>query len=1206
MKINLKSLVQIMIILGMCLSLLGSFNLPVQAQSALDGFNPNANDSVRALFVQEDGKILVGGDFTQIGGSAQNRIARLNPDGQLDTSFNASVNEISVNSLAVQPDGEILIGGLFSQVDGQQHANIARLHNSGELDTSFTSQTDLHIYAIVIQPDGKILIGGAFSEVNGESRNRIARLNPDGSLDEGFNPNVIAENDPNNEYYGGMVNAMVLQSDGKILVGGLFTQIGGQHCKDIARLNPDGTLDTIFNPDLQSIDPEYPSSVRALAVQADGKILLGGKFDTVNGALNKNLARLNHDGSLDISFAPNPNNLVDTVMVEPDGKILLGGAFSQVESITRNYIARLNFDGSLDEDFNPNADNPVVALALQSDGKILAGGFFTHIGDVERSRIARLYPDGGLDADLNPGADAAVMALALQADGKILLGGYFTQVGGMGRNHLARLNPDGSLDIDFNPDVDGVVYAIAVQPDGKVIIGGNFTHVNGVERSNIARLSCEGSLEETFNPGAGGNVFALAIQPDRKILVGGGFTLLGGETRNHIGRLESDGSLDDTFAPNIDSTVYTLALHLENKILVGGYFTTVEGQTRNHIARLNANGSLDTGFAPDADGPVYALAVQADHKVLIGGNFYLVDGIQHSYIARLNQEGDLDDAFNPGIASGDVYSIALQSDGKILVGGFFLSVGGQSRKRIARLAQNGDLDQDFNPGADNTVRAIALQPDGKIVMGGAFTEVDGQPRDHIARLSNNIPAQQAFSVDPLGREITWQLSGSSPELWRVIFEYSYNGIDFYSLGEGTRTLDGWHLDGQRLPKEQDLWVRAKGFYSTGFYNSSGSVLESTYYVFAPVVTYYAKPQSAGTSDCLSWEDACDLVEALAVSSSGDEIWVAEGVHYPGSAPENWFNLFSGVAVLGGFIGVETASVERDWQAHPTILSGDVGRDDDNADGNFIAETTDDIRGENAYHVVTAINGISNTTRLDGFIITGGMANHQGDNCGGGMYNDYMSGPTLTNLVFIGNKGEIGGGICNDLYCGPELTNVSFINNQAVNGGGMYNYYMSGPKLTNVTFSNNAATNAGGGIGNFSTSTPKLKNVIMWGNDAPTGMEIYNGSFCDTWIFFSDVQGCGGSSAWNVACGTDYGGNIDADPLFIDAANGDLRLGLHSPAIDAGDNSAVPAEILTDLAGNPRFVDIPLVLDTGSGTSPIVDIGAYECQYFGIHLPLMLK
>ena len=168
---------------------------------------------------------------------------------------------------------------------------------------------------------------------------------------------------------------------------------------------------------------------------------------------------------------------------------------------------------------------------------------------------------------------------------------------------------------------------------------------------------------------------------------------------------------------------------------------------------------------------------------------------------------------------------------------------------------------------------------------------------------------------------------------------------------------------------------------------------------------------------------------------------------------------------------------------------------------------------------------------------------------------------------------------------------------------MYNG-SSSPTLTNVTFSGNTA-NIGGGMF-ISDSSLTLTNVILWGDSAPTGSEIFNNSSTTT-IAYSDIQGCGGSgSGWITGCGTDGGGNIDTDPLFVDASASNLRLQLISPAIDAGNNAAVPASVTTDLDGKPRFVDIPTVTDTGSGTPPIVDMGAYEAEFNLIILPLILS
>lgn len=244
-------------------------------------------------------------------------------------------------------------------------------------------------------------------------------------------------------------------------------------------------------------------------------------------------------------------------------------------------------------------------------------------------------------------------------------------------------------------------------------------------------------------------------------------------------------------------------------------------------------------------------------------------------------------------------------------------------------------------------------------------------------------------------------------------------------------------------------------------------------------------------------------------------------------------------------------------------------------------------------------------------------NEAGYGAGGAMGNDDSS-PTLINVTFSGNQAPYGGGMRNR-GGSPTLVNVSFTGNTALfRGGGMYNGDSS-PTLTNVTFSGNSATDYGGGMYNYA-GNQTLSNCLLWGNSAPDGPQIH-GVNADPSISYSLVEGSGGSGPdWDSSLGADGGGNIDADPLFVDAANGDLHLQLTSPAIDAGDNSALPAdtadldgdgdifEVLPfDLDGYARCVDMPGAADTGAGSAPIVDIGAFEAQCPSrIYLPLLLK
>ncbi|MEP7338784.1 MAG: putative Ig domain-containing protein [Acidobacteriota bacterium] len=525
------------------------------------------------------------------------------------------------------------------------------------------------------------------------------------------------------------VLAIGVQADGKILIGGFFTTVSGQTRNHIARLNVDGTLDTGFNPNADN-------DVRALAVQDDGKILVGGNFTTISGQTRNRIARINTDGTLDTGFNPDADSTVFALAVQQNDKILIGGGFTTIGGQTRNHIARLNTDGTLDAGFNPDANNDVRALVVEADGQILLGGSFSTVGGQTRNCIARLNTDGTLDAGFNPNADNSVFALAVQADGKILAGGSFTTVSGQTHNRIARINTDGTIDAGFNSDANNTVFALAIQADGKILAGGAFTYLSGDGQNRIARLNVDGTLDADIGPDADNDVLALAVQGDGKILAGGNFSTIGGQTRNFIARLFSNGLVEMDTNPGADNDIFALAVQANGQVIVGGDFTDIGGFGRNRLTRLNLDGTIDSDFNPNANGTVLALAVQPDGKILVGGDFTNIAGEAHGFIARIDENGTADPSFGAN-ADNTVQSIVVQADGKILVGGNFTSISGADRSRIVRLNTDGSLDGEFNSAANSDVHAIAIQPDGKIVIGGFFTAAGGEARNRIARLNTD-------------------------------------------------------------------------------------------------------------------------------------------------------------------------------------------------------------------------------------------------------------------------------------------------------------------------------------------------------------------------------------------------------------------------------------------------------------------------------------
>ena len=368
------------------------------------------------------------------------------------------------------------------------------------------------------------------------------------TVDTGFNPPLNV---------GAQVYAVALQTNGQILIGGQFSSIGGTNVANIARLNADGRLDPNFDPGTAA-DIGY---VSAIAVQPDGKVVIGGSFFSSTSAAPGNLARLNADGSVDPGFDPGfyCDNAVNAVVVQPDGKILFGGAFQTVDSFVRRNIARVQTNGTVDAMFDAcvasSSGAGATGLVLLPEEEILASGTFTFTVGVSREGIALL---GGCMAGMcgnvetnyapQPGMDAnkSAYAVARRSNGNALLAGDFRFYHNEARGGIVELTTNGVPASSFNPGVginDGAtIYTMAIQDDDRVIVGGNFVFYNGQLRYRFARINPDGSLDGSFDPGTGANdsVSAIVLQPDRKILVAGKFSSFNGATRKGIVRLYGD------------------------------------------------------------------------------------------------------------------------------------------------------------------------------------------------------------------------------------------------------------------------------------------------------------------------------------------------------------------------------------------------------------------------------------------------------------------------------------------------------------------------------------------------------------------------------------------------------------------------------------------------------------------------------------------
>ncbi|MDF2189879.1 delta-60 repeat domain-containing protein [Paraflavitalea sp. CAU 1676] len=382
-------------------------------------------------------------------------------------------------------------------------------------------------------------------------------------------------------------------------------------------------------------DTTANSSVRCIAIQADQKIIFFGDNTFYNGywPLGNGMpinygGRLNMDGSWDASFQGiTLDGRVDDVQIQDwDQKVLIGGSFTQVNGIPRSGIARLNTDGTVDMSFNPgtgisgrwDGDLRVWSIqvknaALPADRRIYIGGHFeyyngTYVG--LRGGVARLLENGSKDMAYDPQVTNGVVYCILldQATDQLYVGGDFWKVAGADKIRFARLNSNGSLDNaytigNFWDFPDGTLTSMTLTPSGKLLIGGYFTSIKGFTRRGLCRMNLDGTVDASFNMGRGfenggsaldngTEVRTVLTLKDGSIIAGGNFTKYNGVSCPYIVKLEEDGRIDTdtTFGTGFNEWVTDLKVQnyagVESRLVVGGFFTRYQGFYQGAIMRL--------------------------------------------------------------------------------------------------------------------------------------------------------------------------------------------------------------------------------------------------------------------------------------------------------------------------------------------------------------------------------------------------------------------------------------------------------------------------------------------------------------------------------------------------------------------------------------------------------------------------------------------
>ncbi|RZK62054.1 MAG: hypothetical protein EOO59_03570, partial [Hymenobacter sp.] len=494
------------------------------------------------------------------GGITRNGLLRLNADGTADATFDPGTGPSSVTSYngidyaLPLPNGQVLVGGFFDHFNGVAAPNLVRLNANGSVDTSFNASLGTYdeIETMVGLANGKYLIGGNVQNSTPGAFHSLARLNSDGSFDATFNANLANSDD---------ANYLLVQPDGKILVSGYLTPGTASAAKAVLRLLPDGGPDNTFTAPALFTNANVTAYYgKPLELQPDGKLLVltNGSNNPGSGQVN-GLVRLNADGTLDASFqtGAGANRPLNSFTRLASGGVLAAGSFTNYNGALDRPVVQLTSSGTLDAAFAPvlQGQGSVSALVRQPDGKLLIGGDFSEVNGQPARRLARLTAAGTLDASFAPAndLDSPVGALALQPDGRLLLAA---------NDAVRRLLPTGARDNTFAaPSLAGSnLYRLLLQPDGKVLVGGNFGYANGVAlQPPLLRLNADGSRDAAFAPAGTGagrfiNLFSMALQPNGKLLVAGNFAATAGtSTSRTVARLESTGALDASFT----NTVFT-------------------------------------------------------------------------------------------------------------------------------------------------------------------------------------------------------------------------------------------------------------------------------------------------------------------------------------------------------------------------------------------------------------------------------------------------------------------------------------------------------------------------------------------------------------------------------------------------------------------------------------------------------------------------
>ena len=594
------------------------FQLPIPVKAA----------EISAMKVQEDGKILVGGNINFFGNQRVNNLIRLNQDGTLDENFSfTSEAQVYIKAIDILSNGEVIIAG----------SSLMKLSSSGQILNEIDT---IDVKTINIQDDDKIIVLALRSGFTSS----MYRFDQDIHLDSTFNQTNI---------FNGWVEDAALQGD-KIIVAGSFSEVNKTIQNGLTRFSSDGSLDHNFD-----IGSGTPDIIKKITVQQDGKILLGKAcINSFNGnayTSSKGILRLNANGSVDTNF--NTSNQINCSVSKPilqGTDIFVIGYLSLDSLVQAIYLYKLKSNGDLDASFIPvklaNETPPITTIPpdfiIVSDisGEIIINNTHFYANEYGLSKFDK---KGQIDQYFNPEVGTyGEINTGDYLNGHMIVGGDFIRIGETHTRNLARLNADGTVDENFIIDISLTINAPTNRQPSQITIVDDDTIFVALG-NELLRLNSKGEVDNQFTSHGVTNpsVFAerFRILENRNIVTA---------SSDGIFMLNDNGSEDLSFADAkeiIGGGPYYLDLQP-----TGIVYTTISPQGREihaNIRRLHFDGSNDLAFdtgIENGSGANYffqEISVLKDDGILITGYFDQFNGVTTKGLVKLLKNGQVDDSF---------------------------------------------------------------------------------------------------------------------------------------------------------------------------------------------------------------------------------------------------------------------------------------------------------------------------------------------------------------------------------------------------------------------------------------------------------------------------------------------------------------------------------------------------------------------------------